>query len=1146
MKKKQCVIFSYLEMIWKSKTLFKMKLTTLILLIGIVQTFAIDGYAQKTTMNLNVEDIPVRQALNRIEEQTEFFFLYNSKLVDVDRKASLVVEDATINQVLNQLFKDTDVSYQIIDRQIVLTNTKLNEKGKLQPNTVSVTGVITDQSNNKMPGVTVMVKGTAQGTVSDVNGYYSINLVPADARLIYSFIGMKTQEQTVSGRTVIDVTLEEEAIGLNEVVAIGYGTIRKRDLTGAVASVNQDRLTDVPATNLTATLQGSVAGVSISTAYGTPGGSSSVLIRGLNSINASNSPLVVIDGIPGGSIDDINPGDIKSIEVLKDAASTSIYGSRATSGVIIITTKNGSLGKTTLSYEGYYGFASPAHRVDLLTVDEYLARRREIYRMTNSLSFQDARDLTIETILGAGNELDMYNMGKSYNWQEELFQTAPMQSHNLSMSGGNEKTQYYMSANWLDQNGLIKNSGFERQSVRANISSQLNDWFKTGTVLYATKSTQNRIQDAIFSSAWQISPLGKMYEDETTGGKYTLYPMSPDTYIGNPFTDIEIQDQRDRTRVMNSTFAEIKFLKYFNYKLTVNTILDFINNKYFTPGYTKQVEAFDKYESASITRNNNSFLNIENMLTYSQTIGDHKIDATLVFATEKYKSEGLYAYAKNFGSDYYGWTALQLGTIDYRDISSSEENTFLESMLSRVNYAFKGKYLVQFTIRRDRSSKFAEENREAIFPGGSLGWRISDESFMQNVKFLDNLKLRASYAKTGNQGIGYKSIYNVGTKVYYTTGQDVSGQIIEGYVQTTLANKNLKWEKSAQSNLGLDFSILKGKLSGVVELYKTTTTDLLLNRDISAMTGFTSMLTNVGSIENKGLEISLNSNIINRKDFQWNINVNFAKNNNKIIELYGDGQDDYSNHWFIGQPIGVIYDYVFDGILQEGETAPEYMDNTVGTVGDGKNILPGEAKVKDIGGWEVLEDGTTVRTKVADGKIDEADMKIIGQTQPKWYGSLGMQFKLKNFDASFLINHVNGTLRRIPGKVGDRTQSLDLPYYTDENPDTQYGRPGWPSKIDGIARTGNNYGYLSYYQSGTYTRLQDITLGFTFPHNWLQPIGIQTVRLYLTGQNLFTFTDYIGYDPSLEYTSNQTGANVDRLYGYPTTRTWIMGLKVSF
>jgi len=1012
--------------------------------------------------------------------------------------------------------------------------------------TLNVSGKVLDKSSLPLPGVTVVVKGTTTGTITNSVGEYQISDVKSDATLQFSFIGMKNVEEDVAGRNIINVTLEESVIGLDEVVAVGYGTMKKRDLTGAVASVSNERISDIPSTNLTSTLQGAVSGVNISTPFGTPGEGSSILIRGVNSINASNSPLVVIDGIPGGSINDIDPNDIQSIEVLKDAASTSIYGSRGTNGVIIITTKSGKEGDPKISYSGYFGISTPAYEVDLLNVDGYITKRREMYRMTNDLSYSDARDLTVQTILGEGNELDMYNMGRSYNWQKELFETAPMQGHSLSMNGGNEKTQYYISVNLLDQTGLVKNSGFERQSIRANITSDVKKWFRIGTNMFATRSSQERIPSGIFRSAFQISPLGKMYLDENEKETYTLYPMDPDTYIANPFTELVIKDQRDKTRLMNSTFIELSFLRNFSYKISVNSILNFNNNKHFTPSYTKQVEAFDKYESASISKDHSTFLNVENLLSYNNTFGEHKVGATFVFSTEKYKGEGLYAYAKDFGSDYYGWTSLELGDVSYRDLSSSEAKTFLESMMGRVNYSYKSKYLAQFTVRRDRSSKFAPENREAIFPGGSVGWRLSEESFLQNVSFLDNLKLRLSYAHTGNEGIGYRSIYNIGTKVYYTAGQDVAGNIVEGIVQSSLANKDLEWEKSKQANIGLDFALFNGKLSGVVEAYNTVTDDLLLSRDISTMTGFSSMLTNIGSIENKGLEISLNSMVVNKSEFNWSISSTFTINKNKITELYGDGMDDYANGWHIGEPIGSIYDYVFDGVLQEGETAPTYMDNLVGQVGDGKNIVPGEVKVKDVGGWETLEDGSVVRNEIPDGKIDEADKRIIGQSQPKWIGSLGMQFKYKNLDFSFMINHVEGTLRRIPAQIGDRTHYLDIPYYTDENPNSRYGRPSWPSIIDGIGREGNQFEYLSYYQSGTYTRLQDVTLGLSFPKTFMRQIGIDNIRFYLTGQNLLTITDYIGYDPSLNYTSNQTNAEIDRLYGYPTTRNWIVGLKLNF
>ncbi len=1008
--------------------------------------------------------------------------------------------------------------------------------------------MIKDSRGTPLIGASVIIKGTQVGTVTDLNGSFTLKVDNPSAILVTSYVGYLDEEVELSNRSEIEITMIEDITKLEEVVVVGYGTQKKRDLTGAIASVDQERLENIPATNLTASLQGAVAGVSISTPYGTPGGSSTILIRGLHSINASNDPLVVIDGIPGGSIDDINPVDIKSIDILKDAASTSIYGSRATNGVIIITTKSGSSNKPSLAYEGYYGFATPSKKVDLLSVDEYVAKRREIYRVTNNLSYEDGQALTVENILGTGNEMDMYNLGKSYDWQKELFQSAPMQNHSLSLNGGTENIQYYLSVGLIDQKGLIKNSSYQKQSVRANISGNITDWLKIGTNLFLVRGVQERVPSSVFMSAFQISPLGKMYLDETTKEQYTLHPMDPDVYIPNPFTEIEIKDERTNIKLLNSTFLELKLLKDFTYKLTANSILTFDINNAFTPPYTNQVLAFDKYENASITKNNSTFLNIENLLSYNKTLGDHTVAATVVFTSEKYMKDDFYGYANNFGTDYYEWHQLQAGDAATRKVTSGMTKTYLESMIGRLNYSYKGKYLAQFNIRKDRSSKFTKGNRDALFAGGSIGWRISEEAFMKKISAIDNMKLRLSYASTGNQDIDVKSIYNTGTTVFYTTGQDAAGQIVSGLTPSaTKGNKALSWETSKQFNSGIDFSIFKGKLSGTVEYYKTWTSDLLLKQAISYFVGANDMMANIGKVENSGIEVALNSNVIRNRDFDWNVTLSFTSNRNTITEL-PDGKDDITNRWFIGQSIGVVYDYVFDGILQPGETPPDYMDNKVGIVGDGKTIVPGEAKVKDVGGWSTQPDGSTIRTKIPDGMIDEADKTVIGQTQPDWLGSMGMQFKYKNVDASFYFNYVHGTLRQIPFKISDRTHSLDIPYYTDENPNTQYGRPAWPSSINGTSRAGNEFGNLSYYQDGSYGRLQNVTIGYTLSNALLNKLSITSVRLYATGQNLLTFTDYIGYDPALEYRSdrNQTEARVDQLYGYPTTRNWVFGLKVSF
>lgn len=1014
---------------------------------------------------------------------------------------------------------------------------------------VKVNGLVKDIENQPLIGATVIIKGTNIGTVTDQNGNFSVEVPDKYATLIVSYIGYLSEELQLSGQDKIEVMLVNDITGLDEIVVIGYGSQRKRDLTGSVATIDNDRLNDIPATNLTAALQGSVAGVSINTASGAPGDKSNILIRGIKSFQASNDPLVVIDGIPRGSIDDIHPTDIESIQVLKDAAATSIYGSRASGGVIILTTKKGKSGKISVNYNGYYGFSYPANKVDVLTADEYVAKKREIYRMENSsinapsfMSYDSSLTIPIGEIL-AQNELEMYNLGKSYNWLEEITRNAPVQGHNLSLSGGDEKTQYFLSASLVDQTGIIYNSDFSRMSVRANVSSKFTDWIKVGTNILVTRSVRNEVPGGIFDErttfggiftySYQLSPLGKKYEDELNPKEYTLYPMYPDEFIANPFTEIEIKDRNQWTKFLNSTYIELTPVRGLTYQFTINTVLDTKKHNHFVPMNTRQVLAFDKAESASIDYEEKVFLNLENLLTYHKSFGQHGLTGTFVFTTEEYQRDYLWVYARNFGSDYYQWSALEYGQVDFRDMNSDEEKTFLVSYIGRLNYSYNQKYLLQLSLRDDQSSIFSKENRNAVFPGVSLGWVVSEEGFMKGIPDIDFLKLRLSWAKTGNQAINYRDRYNVGDKVYYTTGQDGLGQIVEGFTQRSLANKDLKWEVSSEINYGVDFQLFKNSISGVIEFYKTRTTDLLNQETISPISGFTSIRTNYGTLENRGIEVALNGLILNRSDIKLSANATFATNKNKIISLNRSNTDDVTNRWFKGEPLGVIYDFEFDGILQEGEDAPVAMPY----------LLPGEAKVKDIGSFVTLEDGTEIRSNIPDSVINQADQKIIGQIHPTWYGSFGVSLSYKNFDLSAFINHVHGTTRRIPVIVSDRPHSMDIPYYTDEHPSAQYGRPSWPRDL---LRVTNQYGYLSYYVDGSYTRLQDVTLAYNFSGNFLNKAGINRVRVYVTGQNLLTITDYIGYDPAYEYAANQREARIDRIVGYPTIKNIIFGLNVTF
>ena len=1014
---------------------------------------------------------------------------------------------------------------------------------------VQITGTVKDNNAEPLIGATVAVKGTSKGTITDIDGAFSLSVSDANATLVISYIGYLTKEVPLNGQPSVEIILEEDITGFEELVVVGYGVQKKRDLTGSVATVDEDRIRDIPITNLEGALQGSVAGVSISTYNGTPGSGSNILIRGIKSMNATNSPLVVIDGIPGGSINDIHPDDIKSIQVLKDAAATSIYGARGTNGVIIITTNNGNVGKPRITYNMSYGFSYLAKKVDVLSAEEYVTKKREIYRMKNSdysfrdstmtvMSYEDAQNVTIDEIL-AGNELEMYNMGKSYNWLEEITQNAPIQSHNLSLSGGNEKTQYFLSTSIVDQTGIIQKSGYKKQSVRVNVSSKVTNWLKVGTNVLVNHSKQDNVPFGIFTSTYQLSPLGKKYENEHNpdSGDYNLYPMYPDEYITNPFTEIEIKNVYSRTKLLNSTFLELNVIPELTYRFTVNSILDYDKRDFFVPTRTKQVLAFDQVNSASIEYNDRLRFNMEHLLSYNKLFGDHQIIGTFVFTTEDYRRDKLKAKAVDFGSDYYAWTALDLGDPESNTAESQEERTYLVSYIGRLNYNYKGKYLFQASLRNDRSSKFSKNNRDAIFPGASVGWRISDEPFMGNLAFINDLKLRVSYARTGNEDINYRDRFNIGEKVYYTTGQDAEGQIVEGLKQKSLANKDLRWEKSTQLNTGIDFALFNNRLSGVIEYYNTLTTDLLWDKSISPISGFPSIRDNVGSIQNNGVEATLNGAIINKNDFGLDATVTFTANKNKILDLDGTKEDFVNDRLFIGEPVGVVYDYVFDGILQEGETPPVHM----------QYLLPGEAKVKDLGSYVTLEDGSVSSeiSNVQDSVINEADMQIIGQIHPKWFGSFGLTFRYKSLSLSVFINHVHGVTRRIPVDVSDRPHSIDIPYYTDENPSTQYGRPDWPNRLN---RIGNQYGYLSYYVDGSYTRLQDLTIAYDFKSPFLTNIGISSIRPYFTGQNLFTITDYMGYDPAFEYREdrNQREGRFDRLQEYPTIKNLIFGVKVTF
>ncbi|WP_430973762.1 TonB-dependent receptor [Sunxiuqinia rutila] len=1081
MKKTIHFVFRAGNACFARKLLLFMKLTTFLLLLSVFQALGLESYSQETTISLNYKSTSLREILTKIEDETEFYFLYSSAMIDVDRKVNVEVEKKSIPEVLNVVFKDLGIRYDIKGRQVLLfADDFQNNHNFGSQQSISIQGKITDSSGQMLPGVAVVVKGTTIGIVTDFDGVYKLSNVPADATLVFSFVGMKTQEIAVNGKAQIDVTMVEDAIGIDEVVAIGYGTMKKSDLTGSVVSVSSEELKDLPNANVLDQVQGRLAGVSIVNTSAAPGANPEILIRGINSITASNNPLIILDGIPySGSISSINPGDIESFNVLKDASSTAIYGSRGANGVIIITTKKGQTGAPEITYDGKFSVSNVVDFIDVMDAHQYK-------------KFKDDIGMSI-----SGTELENYENANFVNWQELATQTGTQSDHALSIRGGSDKFTYFTSLSRLDQEGVLKGSGFNRTSLRTNGSYFVTDWLEVGTQIQITSEDWGDDSDANINSAIQISPLGTPYDED---GSFSWYPIPEDPFWTNPLANIEVKDASERRLIQTNLYGVIDFpfIKGLSYRLNYGRSEIRSNYDYYAPSTT--LAGVDGGGVAQ--RNNSKFIDttIENLLNYKREFGEHKVDVSALYSFQEATSDATNTTGSNFINDELAEYGVGTGT--NKGISTSYFETALISQMGRINYAYKGKYSLTYTVRRDGYSGFGANEKWGVFSSGALAWTISEEDFLQDINWIDFLKLRTSYGTSGNQAIApYGTLTRVSQwRSYYLDDTAVS------FAPTSLGNPELGWESTATFNVAMDYAGLNGRLSGSIEYYKTSSDGLILSRLLNSTQGFSSILQNVAELENRGVEIELNGKIIESGDFKWNADLTFSHNKNKIVKLFDDETDDVGNQWFIGKELNVNWGYAFDGVFNDqAEVDASHMPDA----------QPGDAIIRDADG---------------DGELTPDDRTFQGSRNPDYIMGLTNTLTYKNFDFSFFIYSVQGASRvnnildtRGWGAEG-RTNIYNFDYWTPQNPDASTPNPLYK----------NPYGIL-YINDQSFVRLKNITLGYNLSRSLIDHLGLSNLRVYLGVNNLFTITEWKGYDPET------TGGDLD---SYPTSRSIIFGVNV--
>ncbi|WP_051907789.1 SusC/RagA family TonB-linked outer membrane protein [Flavimarina sp. Hel_I_48] len=967
-----------------------------------------------------------------------------------------------------------------------------------------VEGKILDSEGMPLPGANILEKGTSNGVQSDFDGNFSLNVSGEDAVLLVSYVGFAQQEVSVGGRSTIEITLEEDAAALSEVVVVGYGTQRKRDVTGAISSISDEDINITKESNPINALSGKVAGLDVGVSS-SPGSSPSVLVRGRSSLNFSNEPLLVVDGIPiEGDLNDINSSDIASIEVLKDASSAAIYGARGANGVILVTTKRGKLGKATITYETYYGNSKVVNNFDLLNADEYVRLRQEATRagaeeeqglLPGSLSIPAVEDVLTPLQLAA------YRDGVNTDFLDLGTRVGNQLNHSFGISGGSERIRYNVSLNYFSQEGVFNLADYERISSRVNLDINATDKIKIGLsqqANYGKANNYNPLLDLI-----RQPPLVRPFNAD---GTPTLDPLA-DGLVWNPLSNEAPGNYINETINYNyfaNFFGSYRFSDDLKYTLNVQPQFEAITDNDFRASQSDSQTG--GLSQASKEQRIITAYTIENIVNYSTAFKDiHTLDATLLYSFQKTKRDFLQLSVLGPAADSQTFNNLgDASQIDARD--SSLETESWVSYMARFNYGFKDRYLLTLTGRYDGSSKLSQDHKYGFFPSASVAWRVIEEGFMKKQHLFGDLKVRAGYGEVGRNPIAPYSTFGGIARVENSFGNNPAF----GFRPQDIANPDLKWETTKTFNAGIDFAVLDNRISGSVDYYRGRTEDLLLNRVLPSTSGFNSILQNVGITENEGFEVVLSTLNIKSENFTWSTDFNFSRNRNEIVKLLDSENDDVGNGWFIGQPLSVYYDRVFSGIWQidEAEVANSY------------GRRPGDIKLADINNDRVLND---------------SDRRILGQQDPKWIGGLTSRMTYKGFDFTvsaythqdFLVNAEPIDITTLFGRFND----LDLDYWTPENPTNAFPRPNENRERPLDNATLN-------YRDGSFVRIRNITLGYNLEKEVTDVLGIQKLRLYASAQNafLFTATDIEGFDPEL-------GVGDDFI---SAPRTLMLGLDVTF
>lgn len=1111
-----------------------MRTFLLFVAMGLSSAYANVTYSQ-TKIDIEVVEVPLETLFREIQNKSEYIFFYKDELLVNSNRVTVKVKGATLATILDDVFKGSNMNYRIDDRQVVVYETVKMDTPKVivKPQEFIVSGVVLDQDGTPLPGANILEKGTTNGTQTDFDGNYSLTVKGEDAILVITYIGFSTQELPVGGKSKIDIKLEESAAALDEIVVVGYGTQKKSDLTGSVSSLKSEDLNPGANASVDQMMLGRAAGVQINQASSAPGGGLSIRIRGASSLNASNEPLYVIDGFPidnspnlasGGAaevsenrspnnpLNSLNPADIQSIEILKDASATAIYGSRGANGVVMITTKKGRAGKMNVTYDVYSGIQTVAKTIDVLSTGEYIDAINELSQEQGNAPVFSNEDISN---IGAGNF-----------WQDQIFRSAPITSHNLSVGGGSENTSIYSSINYFDQEGVVKNSGIKKYTGRINIDTKIGENANIGLNFNTSLIKDNNNIDGIQTnenagpiySSLLYDPTEPIYNSDGS------FSQSANLTVNNPVTLISGISSLNET---NRTFGSA----YLNYNFT-----DELSGK-FNFGTDRQTSRRDIYNSTQTIRGGaaGGIANI-NVLERSNYLFEYTMNYTKAFnenhnlavlggvTYQKFQSKNFFGNISGFPTDEIGTGNLELGDTNTDQLGSRKEENTLLSYLGRVNYNLFNKFLFTGSIRADGSSRFGENSKFGYFPSFAFGWKLTEEKFIPEA--FSELKLRASWGQTGNQEIGnYNSLLTFQSGPNVVLGNSVMGSVIP----SRKANDDLKWETTEQFNVGLDVALLRGRISGTFDYFSKNTKDLLFNLPLPLASGYASILSNVGEVENKGFEVLINTTNVVAGDFKWDTSLNFSAIKNKVLDLgrvesivTGNIQS-VGNTAIIreGDPLAAYYGYEVTGFFQENDDIANSPQPTA---------QPGFPIFKDRDG---------------DGAITPADQTIIGSPFPDFSYGFQNSFSYKNWKLDIFFQgqegvdlvNINLIESLYPANFRRNRQSRTmLDRWTPQNTDAK-----WPSSVNPNAYGASKVNTLTV-EDASYLRLKNVQLSYNIPVDNINILN--SLRVYVTGQNLFTVTDYGGFDPE----ANSLGSSNVRVdySSYPLARTYLLGLTASF